>query len=300
MLLKQAIDLFLGEHKATTRKTYAASLTIMQGYIGPARPLADIQPAHLIEFFQKVIYSKDYAPATIQKHTKTIKTFFNWCVRVDLLVKSPALPIRGRKLPRNISRDKAMSDAELAAIIEAVRWDKPRDFALILFLADTGCRRGGAAGLTLKDLDFHKLRATVTEKGEKSRLVAFSPLCALAIQRWLANRQAHYTIRGVHVFSTDGSPMKPENVSLIIRRAAHAAGVRVLSSHSLRHRKGHQLADSRIAPSIAATVLGHSDVTITLQHYYPADWESAEQAMRELLTDPAALADDPKIRKLFG
>lgn len=300
MLLQKAIDLFLGEHKATTRKTYAASLTIMRDYLGPARPLADIQPAHLIEFFQKVIYSKGYAAATIQKHTKTIKTFFNWCVRVDLLVKSPALPIRGRKLPRNISRDKAMTDAELAAIIEAVRWDKPRDFALILFLADTGCRRGGAAGLTLKDIDWGKLRATVTEKGEKSRLVAFSPLCALALQRWLANRQAHYKIRGVHVFSTDGSPMKPENVSLIIRRAAHAAGVRVLSSHSLRHRKGHQLADSRIAPSIAATVLGHSDVTITLQHYYPADWESAEQAMRELMTDPAALADDSKIRKLFG
>ena len=94
--------------------------------------------------------------------------------------------------------------------------------------------------------------------------------------------------------------MKPENVSLIIRRAAQLAGVRVLSSHSLRHRKGHQLADSRIAPSIAATVLGHSDVVITLQHYYPADWESAEQAMRELMTDPAKLAVDPKVKKLFG
>lgn len=299
MHLSDAISLFLGEYKPTTRKTYAASLTIMQGYLGPARPLADIQPAHVIEFFQKVIYSRDLAPATIQKHTKTVKTFFNWCVRIDLLVKSPALAIRGKKLPRNISRDKAMSDAELSAIIEAVRWDKPRDFALILFLADTGCRRGGVAGLQLKDIDWGKLRAVVTEKGEKSRLVAFSPLCALALQRWLANRQAHYKIHGTYVFSTDGSPMKAENVSLIIRRAAAAAGVRVLSSHSLRHRKGHQLADSRIAPSIAATLLGHSDVTITLRHYYPADWESAEKAARELMTDPAKLADDPKIIK-FG
>ena len=300
MLLSKAISLFLGEHKATTRKTYAASLTIMQGYIGPARPIADIQPAHVIEFFQNRIYNQNYAPATIQKHTKTVKTFFNWCVRVDLLVKSPALAVRGRKLPGNVSREKAMTDAELAAIIEAVRWDKPRDFALILFLADTGCRRGGAAGLQLKDIDWGKLRATVTEKGEKSRPVAFSALCALALQRWLANRQAHYKIKGPYVFSTDGSPMKAENVSLIIRRAAAAAGVRVLSSHSLRHRKGHQLADSRIAPSIAATLLGHSDVTITLKHYYPADWESAEAAARELMTDPAKPADDPKVRKLFG
>lgn len=299
MLLQKAIDLFLGEFKPTTRKTYAASLTILQGYIGPARPLADIQPAHLIEFFQRVIYSRDLAPATVQKHTKTIKTFFNWCVRIDLLPKSPALAIRGKRLPRNISRDKAMKDEELSAILEAVRY-KPRDYAMILFLADTGARRGGVAGLTLKDIDWGKLRATVTEKGEKSRLVAFSPLCSKALQHWLAFRQAHYKISGVHVFSTDGSPMKSENVSLIIRRAAHDAGVRVLSSHSLRHRKGHQLADHRIAPSIAATVLGHSDVVITLQHYYPADWESAEAAARELLTNPAALADDPKVKKLFG
>lgn len=301
MRLDAAINLFLGEFKQTTAKTYAASLFIMRDWLGPARELSSLKPEMLVEFFQQRIYAESYAyaAATIQKHTKTVKTFFNWCVRIELITRSPAQVIRGKKLPRAISREKAMRDDELAKILDAVRY-KPRDYALILFLADTGARRGGAAGLTAKDINWDKLIATVTEKGEKPRLVAFSPLCAQAIRHWLMYRSAHYRVTGVHIFTQDGQPMRPENISLIIRRAARVAGVRVLSSHSLRHRKGHQFADQRIAPSIAATALGHSDSVITISHYYPSDWDTAEKALRELMTNPSTLSpDDPKIVK-FG
>ncbi|MCB0079217.1 MAG: hypothetical protein KDD73_17590, partial [Anaerolineales bacterium] len=41
------------------------------------------------------------------------------------------------------------------------------------------------------------------------------------------------------------------------------------------------LADARVAPSIAATALGHTSIQTTLDHYYPGDWESAEKALRE-------------------
>jgi len=299
MKLSQAVELFLGEHKLTTQRAYAHSLLPMRDWLGPARDLSDISSALLIEYFQKRIHNRGYALATIQKHTKGVKTFFNWCVRIGELDKSPAAAIRGRKLPRAIDRSKAMTDAELAAMLSAVVY-KPRDYALLMFLADTGCRRGGAAGLQIKDLDLGAKQATVTEKGERERKVAFGDACATALVKWLAYRSAKHRIKGTYIFTSDGLQMNAENISLIIRRAAKTAGVRVLSSHSLRHRKGHQLADARIAPSIAATALGHSDVTITLTSYYPADWESAERALRELVTNPAALSDTPKIVRFGG
>jgi integrase len=284
MELRKAVELFLGEYKPSSQQAYTRPLTMLRDWIGPARLVADITPAMLTQYFQVVVNQRGYAPATLQKHAKTIKTFFNWCVRLELIDHSPARVIRARKPPRRISREKAMHDDELSRVLDYTRYKTvPRDYALILFLADTGCRRGGAAGLKLTDIDFASLKAVVTEKGDKARPVAFSEKTASAISRWIGYRSLNYKVKGLHVFSSDGLPMRPENVSLIVRRACKRAGVRTLSAHSLRHRKGHQFADARIAPSIAATALGHADAMTTLQHYYPDDWETAEKALRELM-----------------
>lgn len=285
MLLTDAIELFLSEFRPSTRKSYLYVLMDMQAYLGPARPLGDIRSQHLLEYARHyrgktTAAGEPITPATVQKYSKTVKTFWNWAVRVELIEKSPAAVLRVAKLRSAIGREKAISEEELARLLDFVKW-KPRDYALILFLADTGCRAGGAAGLRIDDLDLDNFRATVTEKGDKTRPVVFGDVCATAIRAWLLKRPRG---AGIYVFSRTAGPMTANYLSLIIRRNCQAAGVRVVSAHAFRHRKGHQLADARVAPSIAATALGHSDPNITLRHYYPADWESAERELRRLAT----------------
>lgn len=285
MELKKAIELFLGEFIPTTRTSYTYPLTLMRDWIGATKTLDAIQPAMLIEYLQVVVKPRNYAPATHHKHVKTIKTFFNWCVRMELISKSPAQVVKNKRLRTAIDREKAMTDAELQRLLDVVK-HKPRDFALVMFLADTGCRRGGVAGLRLEDIDWSALTAKVTEKGSKERRVAFGEACAKAIQQWLVFRGERYKITGVYVFTRHGEKMHANNVSLMIRRACKIAGIRIRSAHSLRHRKGHQLSDAGISPSIGAIVLGHEDPKITLDHYYRRDWDGAERAFRQLLTDP--------------
>lgn len=278
MLLSRAVELFVNEYKGETRTTYKHVMEDMRDFVGPARSVAEIKPEHLLEYAQAV-KSRKYADATVRKYLKSCRTFFNWLIKIDVIDKSPARAVKIPQLRKYVSRDKAMTDAELEKLLAYVRW-KPRDFALILFIADTGCRAGGAAGLKVADLDLPNCRAVVLEKGDKSRPVVFGVECANAIREWLLKRPAS---AGIYVFSRTSKAIKSDNVSLIIRRACKKVGIRTLSAHSLRHRKGHQLADHKVAPSIAATALGHSDVTITLQHYYPADWETAEREMRKLV-----------------
>lgn len=284
MKLRDAINLFLDEQRPTTRKSYYYVMINMQEYIGPAKPIDEIKSEHLIEYAQNV-RSRDYASATIQKYIKTFKTFFNWLVKMRLLQYSPAQPIKGERLKRNIERSKAMTDEELEKILEFARW-KPRDYALVLFLADTGCRASGAAGLTIDDLNLSEHRATVTEKGDKMRLVSYGDESAAAIARWLLQRNAS---AGVYVFSHNGNRMISGSLSKVVRRLSIKVGIRSLGPHSMRHRKGHQLADAKVAPSVAATALGHDNPTITLEYYYPADWGRAEEELRKLVikTSPA-------------
>lgn len=280
MELNRAIELFLDNQRPTTRESYKTVLHRLVGFLGPDRELDDIKPTHLIEY-QHALERRHYAVATYNKHIKTIKTLFNWLVKIEELERSPARPLRRKRQPMYITRDKAMTDEELAKLLDhALNHPRKtflyrtRDYALILFLADTGCRIGGAAGVRVEDVDLEHGRAKVVEKGDKTRPVYFGKLCAIAIARLMLARPRGAT---AYLFSTGTEPMKADNISLMIRRMCKQLGMRVLSGHSLRHRKGHQFADERVAPSVAATALGHSSPVITLQHYYPADWATAEK-----------------------
>ena len=58
----------------------------------------------------------------------------------------------------------------------------------MLFLADTGCRRGGLVGLRLSDLELEQARAWVAEKGKNGARVFLSGLTVTALTAWLAVR----------------------------------------------------------------------------------------------------------------
>lgn len=278
--LGDAIAMFLSQHRATSAASYGANLKIIAKLIGPTKDIRVISHEHIMEI-QRYISSpqKGYADATRTKYVKTLKTFFNWLVKNNFLTESPADFLRVMKVNPYIDPEKAMTDEELEKLLDYVKW-RARDLALVLFLADTGARAGGAAGLKWRDLDFEGLRGVVTEKGDKTRPVAFGEVCLTALKRW---QQRTPESAGEYVFSPLATPMTSASISQVITRACVCAGIRPLGSHSLRHRKGHQFADSRIAPTMAALALGHSDVRVTLESYYSQGWAKTDEALRELV-----------------
>jgi integrase/recombinase XerD len=281
--LSEALTLFLQEHQnPNTQHAYKGVLKrLLSETLDPDREIDTVAAVELIQHIHK-LRQGHLAEATIQKHIKTIKTFFIWLNRVGLLTQNPAQMLRQKRVSRYIEKDKAMTDEELEIVLSVLRY-KPRQYALALFLADTGCRAGGAAGLKVQDLDLENSRAWVTEKGNKKRPVVFGPETARALAAWLLQRQADHP----YVFGTKEGKVTPTTISRIIRRACLKAGIRSRGSHSLRHRKGHQMADSGIPVTVAATALGHSDPAITMNFYYPADFERAEAALRKLAEQPS-------------
>jgi len=280
MELQRAFSLFLGEQIPPPRRSYFYVLKAMQNYIGLTRPLDAVKPDDLIEHMQNIRARPEVkSPATVNKHVKTIRTFFNWCIKTHLMQPpSPADALKRQRQSKFVDRDKAMSDYLYEQLLEYARWT-PRYHALVLFLGDTGCRIGGAAGLKWSDIDFDTRTATVTEKGEKSRKVFFGSDCAQALYRW---RQQVTFKRGEHVFQKDGSRMKNDSLGQLFEHICKRAEIGQWGPHSLRHRKGHQFADNKIAPTIAAMALGHENPTTTLESYYPHDWDRVQKEMEKL------------------
>ncbi len=292
LTLGDALVLFLQEHpNPNTQHAYKGVLKrLIYESLSPDRDVDSVQPVELIQHVQK-LHKSHLAEATVQKHIKTIKTFFLWLTRIGLLSQNPAQMLRQKRVSRFIEKDKAMTDEELEIVLSVLRF-KPRQYALALFLADTGCRAGGAAGLKIQDLDLENCRAQVTEKGNKKRPVFFGPETQHALAAWLLRRDVDHP----YVFGTKEGKVTATTISRIIRRACLKAGIRSRGSHSLRHRKGHQMADAGVPVTVAATALGHTDPIITMNFYYPADFQRAEAALRELAEQPPDLSQ--KITKI--
>lgn len=279
MTLEKAIELFLGEHIPTTRKSYFYVLKALSNFLGPARPITDLRAELLLEF-SKYIRNKPgiTSPATINKYVKTTRTFFNWCIKADLLTgKNPALALRYHRQHELIDRDRAMPHGDYLRLVDFAKWDA-RAYALVLFLGDGGGRIGGAAGLRWIDVDFINERAKVVEKGHPPRFVGFGEECGRALTAWQMNQKRTL---GEYVFSGDGRHMGADSLGQYFSRVCTRAGIKPWGPHSLRHRKGYQMSDAGVQPQIAAEVLGDT-VEITLKYYYPKDWQRVKTVVDQL------------------
>ncbi|MCU0481683.1 MAG: tyrosine-type recombinase/integrase [Anaerolineae bacterium] len=257
-----------------TRIAYAESINNMMNYVGPARPVGEVTPIELISHVNTYI-KRELSPHTVNKHIKTIQTFFNWLVKTQVIKESPAKALKKRKVSTLVPKSKAMPKDDLITILEYTKW-LPREDAFIKFVADTACRARGVAGLRIGDIDFETNTATVTEKGDISRTVAFGDATAIALRRWLAVRKAPTDF----VFQSGPRRFSPEAAGQMVRRLCIKVGVKPRQTHSLRHAKAWELSDDGVGVGVIATALGDT-VDIVVKYYIPRDEVRALESLKQ-------------------
>lgn len=157
MKLDKALELFLSEYpNPATVRAYKGILLPMIEAVGKSRSCELVSTPDLLEYVADHVRTPDHAHATIRKHIKSIKTFFNWLVKIGELPKSPAEGVRQIRLRRDVNREKAMRDDEFERIVSYYQW-QPQKLAIILFLGDTGCRAGGGSHTPTQQVRFTQL-----------------------------------------------------------------------------------------------------------------------------------------------
>lgn len=162
-----------------------------------------------------------------------VRAFYNWAAEEGLIPSNPAKRLEKPRLPKHLPQALSMDQAQQLLDAAAASHCPERDEAMILFLLETGCRRGGAATLRVGDLDLENGRARVVEKGDRERLVFMSGRTIEALRRWLRVRDAS-KFRGQYQNTDRLWGMGPWGVGLRIRDLARAAGIKA-HCHSLRH-----------------------------------------------------------------
>jgi integrase len=195
------------------------------------------------------------APVAANKTLKSIKTFLRWCVGRAILDQSPA---EGVPSPaKEVSRDRILSDDELARVILAARQVDDRYGAIVELLVLTGQRREEVARLAWDELDLAQRIWTIPKsrtKNAKPHVVQLADQTIAVLKRMEK--------QGPHVFAFHG--VKPfQDFSRAKRKLDELSEVTGWRLHDLRRTCVSGMARLGIAPHVADKILNHQSGTIT-------------------------------------
>ncbi len=218
------------------------------------------------------LHARGRSPRTIGRVLSSLRAFFTFAVRHGVLPANPAAgiagPKRGKPLPKALDIDRAgrLFDARPGSKIEL------RDRAMLEILYGCGVRLAELVGIDLKDVDLANGFATVTGKGNRTRIVPLGEPAIEAIRAWLATRPGAvpsaplFTGRGEHRIS-------PRTVQLRLKKlSATELGTDALHPHMLRHSFASHLLESSGDLRAVQELLGHADIATT-QIYTHLDFQ---------------------------
>src|SRR5712671_4894402 len=145
------LETFIAQHLAQNKAGGEIGRLLRRelGQSWGGRSIHDITKRDVVEVVSAV--EQRGAPSAANKTLKSTKTFLRWCVGRAILDSSPA---EGIPMPTKVvSRDKVLTDQELALVIRAARKVGGPFGGIVEFLSLTGQRREEVAQMTWDELD---------------------------------------------------------------------------------------------------------------------------------------------------
>ena len=242
-----------------------------------------------------------------------VRPAFQMAVDDDLLVKNPfEFQLNTVVVNDSVTRE-AITRQQERDFLEFVKNDKHfcKYYDGIYILFKTGLRISEFVGLTKKNLDFennriivdHQLQRTrdmkyiiedtKTESGE--RMVPMTPEVKEAFQRILANRKNPKVEPMVDGYSgflyldKNGRPMVAlhwEKYFQHIRakyNKIYRSQMPKVTPHVCRHTFCSNMAKSGMNPKTLQYIMGHSDISVTLNTYTHLNYDDAEEEMQKVV-----------------
>ena len=192
----------------------------------------------------------------------TLRTFYKYCLRENLMEKSPMTGVKALKLPKTLVKFVTETDINKVSFGDEADFPTCRDRLLFEMLYQTGMRQAELRGL--KDGDVDKTGMKLKIHG-KDRFVPLSKEMIALIEQYQALRDATFTDKAERLLLNDkGEEMTP---SFVYNKVHHMLeGVTTLkqkSPHVLRHTFATHLLDEGASLVAIQKLLGHEDLATT-------------------------------------
>ena len=262
-----------------TQRNYISDLEQFYDYLcprnsdGSRRDLNISQIDHItIREYMATLYQAKRKKTSISRKLATLRTFFRFLCREQVLEMNPARlvssPRLEKRLPKVISVDEVIQFIETP---DAETVLGKRDRAILELLYATGCRVSEVAGMNLEDIDFKHETIRVRGKGRKERFVPFGSKAKEALGRYIEVRGALLAEAPEHkreakaVFlNYQGTRITTRSIGrLVDKYVKECAMANDISPHSLRHSFATHLLSAGADLRAIQELLGHARLSTT-------------------------------------
>ena len=265
-------------------------------------PITHIKPMHCMMVMQQM--SGNYEVSSIKQTRVAMSCMFQYAVDNDIILKNPVS--KSVIIPSDFSdKDKderhlLVSDEELACFFDIA---KDTNYYLPCKLVlETGLRAGELIGLTWDEIDFedecihirHTLQYDkskgwyfITPKSKQgTRDIYMTNECKRILEmahNRSKDRKAKKKCFSQLVFlSIHGMPIRTNTYDIAIANICRKAEIPAFSLHSLRHTFASKCVESGVSPKVLQMIMGHSDISTTMNIYVHITDETKRAEMDKL------------------
>ena len=246
-----------------TIKSYDNDLTKFINYF-EKRDVLKLNVQH-IEKYVKTL--EELAPSTVSHNISSIKSFYNYYLKINKINTNPSdainQPKLGRHLPTYLTEDEidSLLDIKIETPFDA------RNKAILELMYATGLRISEVVNLEFKNIDFEDCIVRVMGKGSKERIVPINSIALDALDNYIKNYREDLLKNDVNNYlflNNHGKQMTRQGVFKMLKSEVEKKNIKKdVSPHTLRHTFATHLLDHGADLRIIQELLGHSDISTT-------------------------------------
>ena len=207
-------------------------------------------------------------PRSISRLIASMRRFYRYALRENLIKTDPTLQIESPKLPRSLS--KSLNEQEVEDLLNAPNVHESiglRDRAMLELLYASGLRVSELVTVKVNEVSTHDGVVRVTGKGSKTRLVPMGQEAADWIDQYLKTARPKILdgqMTDALFVTNRASAMTRQAFWYLIKRYALLAGIsKHISPHVLRHAFATHLLNHGADLRVVQMLLGHADISTT-------------------------------------
>jgi site-specific recombinase XerD len=274
--MKKAIEQYLRTQNSRglsshTMRAYESDLKQLHDYLmkyfeDTIVNLGEISRLFLRDFLRNQSLSGN-SNRTLSRKSTTIKNFFNFCLKNELVIKNPAkflkIPKFEKKLPMHFTK-KEVDD--LLNIPDLSSKFGVRNKAIMELIYSCGLRISEISDCTISRVDFQNKSIKVLGKGMKERIIPIGKAALQSIKKYYAIRFKFVSKDSGEILflSKSGKKLTPTELREILGNYINLiAKTKGYSPHSIRHSFATHLLSNGADLRAVQEMLGHSNLSTT-------------------------------------